>query len=97
MSYIVLHAGCSMELVVRKLGNSVGVTLPTALLRDLDVAVGHSFTVTRTADNDLVLRPQRPRKRYTAAELNKQCNLKAPMPADLQNWEAMPAVGEEAL
>jgi antitoxin component of MazEF toxin-antitoxin module len=85
-----------MELVVRKLGNSVGVTLPTALLRDLDISVGQSFAVTRTPDNALVLRLQRPRKRYSAAELNQLCNLKAPMPADLQSWEAMPAAGDEA-
>ena len=86
-----------MELIVRKLGNSVGITLPTALLRDLDISVGQSFAVTRSADNALVLRPQRQRKHYTAAELNRQCNLKAPMPADLQSWDAMPAAGEEAL
>ena len=86
-----------MELVVRKLGNSVGVTLPTALLRDLDISVGQSFAVSRTADNALVLRPQKSRKRYTAAELNQQCNLQAPMPVDLQSWESMSAVGDEAL
>jgi antitoxin ChpS len=86
-----------MELVIRKLGNSVGLTLPPALLRDLDFSIGQSLLVERGQDNAIVLRAKPTRRRYSAAELNKQCNLKAPMPADLQAWEEMPAVGDEAL
>jgi antitoxin ChpS len=86
-----------MELVIRKLGNSAGLTLPPALLRELDFSVGQSLLVERSADNAIVLRAKPKRKRYTAAELNKQCNLKAPMPADLQTWDEMPSVGNEAL
>jgi len=35
------------------------------------------------------------RTRLTAAELNAQCDPKAPMPDDLQAWEKMPPVGSE--
>lgn len=86
-----------MELLIRKLGNSVGLTLPPALLRDLDFSIGQSLLVERAGSDAIVLRAKPTRKRYTAAELNKQCNLKAPMPADLQSWEEMAAVGDEAL
>jgi antitoxin ChpS len=86
-----------MELVIRKLGNSAGLTFPPALLRDLDFSIGQSLLVERGQDNAIVLRAKPTRKRYTSAELNKKCNLKAPMPADLQSWEEMPAVGDEAL
>jgi antitoxin ChpS len=86
-----------MELIIRKLGNSAGLTLPPALLRDMDFSIGQSLLVERTANNAIVLRPKPTRKRYTAAELNKQCNLKMPMPADLQSWQDMPPVGSEAL
>ena len=86
-----------MELIIRKLGNSAGLTLPPALLRDMDFSIGQSLLVERTDSNAIVLRPKPTRKRYTAAELNKQCNLKMPMPADLQSWQDMPPVGSEAL
>lgn len=86
-----------MELIIRKLGNSAGLTLPPALLRDMDFSIGQSLLVERTANNAIVLRPKPNRKRYTAAELNKQCNLKMPMPADLQSWQDMAPVGSEAL
>ena len=86
-----------MELLIRKMGNSAGLTLPPALLRDLDFSVGQSLLVERSGANAIVLRAKPLRKKYTAAELNKQCNLKAPMPADLQAWEDMAPVGDEAL
>jgi antitoxin ChpS len=90
-----------MELIIRKLGNSAGLTLPPALLRDLDFSIGQSLLLQRSGSNAIVLspkpKPKPTRKRYTAAQLNKQCNLKMPMPADLQNWHDMPAVGSEAL
>jgi antitoxin ChpS len=86
-----------MELLIRKLGNSAGLTLPPALLRDLDFSIGQALVVERAGEGSIVLRAKPTRKKYTAVELNKQCNLKAPMPADLQAWEDMPAVGDEAL
>ncbi len=86
-----------MELIIRKLGNSAGLTLPPALLRDFDFSIGQSLLVERGQDNAITLRAKPTRKRYTAAELNKQCNLKAQMPTDLQSWEEMAAVGDEAL
>ena len=86
-----------MELVVRKMGNSLGLTFPTAILRDLDIAVGQSFEMKKGAGGTLVLRPKAMRKRYTAAELNALCNPKAPMPDDLLPWDSMAAVGKETL
>lgn len=86
-----------MELIIRKLGNSAGLTLPPALLRDLHFSIGQSLLVERIASNAIVLRPKPTRKSYTAEELNSQCNLKMPMPADLLSWQDMPAIGSEAL
>ena len=86
-----------MELVVRKMGNSLGLTFPTAILRDLDITVGQSFEMKKGAGGILVLRPKAMRKKYTAAELNALCNPKAPMPDDLLAWDSMVAVGTETL
>jgi antitoxin ChpS len=86
-----------MELLIRKMGNSAGLTLPPALMRDLDLSLGQAVLVERTGTDAITLRVKPKRKKYTAAELNKLCNLKAPMPSDLQAWEDMPPVGDEAL
>ena len=84
-------------LVVRKLGNSIGLTFPALIVREYGLAPGATFDVEPMADGAMVLRPTRAKLRFTAAELNAQCNPRAPMPADLVDWDATPAVGSEAL
>lgn len=84
-----------METAIRKLGNSAGIILPAALLRSLKFEVGQTIDI-EVEDGRLVVTPQR-RKRYTAAELNAQCNPRAPMPEDVLAWERAPIVGSEAL
>ncbi len=86
-----------MQASLRKLGNSTGLTFPPALLRDLGLVAGQVVTIDKTADGNLLLRPQRERRKYTAAELNAQCKAKAPMPADLVAWDQMRSVGDETL
>jgi antitoxin ChpS len=85
-----------MELQLRKLGNSTGLTLPPSLMRDLGLAAGQLVTLNKTADGGLLIQPKRKRPKYTAAELNALCNPKAPMPDDLAAWDRMKPVGSEA-
>jgi len=84
-----------MELVIRKIGNSTGLTLPTALLRDLGLSVGQVMSLDKTADGALVLRVKSTRKKYSAKELNALCDLNAPMPEDLIAWDNVESVGNE--
>ncbi|MFA7239956.1 MAG: hypothetical protein WC091_07570 [Sulfuricellaceae bacterium] len=86
-----------MELIIRKIGNSTGLTLPTALLRDLGLVVGQVMSLNKTEDGALVLRVKSTRKKYTAKELNAMCDLNAPMPEDLIAWDNMKPVGNETL
>lgn len=86
-----------MELVIRKIGNSTGLTLPTALLRDLGLSVGQVMSLNKTEDGALVLRVKSTRKKYTAKELNDMCDLKAPMPEDLIAWDNVKPAGNETL
>ena len=86
-----------MELVIRKMGNSAGLALPAPLLRELGLSVGQTLRVGRSGDGALTLKPTKTRKKYSAAELNAQCDPRAPMPADLVAWDAMRPVGNEAL
>lgn len=85
-----------MELVIRKIGNSAGLALPAPLLRELGLSVGQTLLVERTEQGTLTLQPKKARKKYSAAELNAQCNPRARMPADLAAWDAMRPAGSEA-
>jgi antitoxin ChpS len=87
----------TMELVIRKFGNSTGLTLPAALLRDMGLAVGQVMSLQQTEDGTLMLRVKPTRKKYTAKELNALCDFNAPMPADLEAWDKVKPVGNETL
>lgn len=81
------------EVTIRRQGNSVGINIPPAILRHLGLTIGQTVSLHATSDGLLI--KAKHAKRYTAAELNAQCNPKAPMPADLEEWEHMPSVGSE--
>jgi antitoxin component of MazEF toxin-antitoxin module len=81
------------EAIIEQQGNGVGLLLPVAILRATGLHVGQTVSLQSTSGG-LLIKP--PRKRYTAAELNAMCDPGAPMPADLEAWDAMPDVGLEA-
>jgi antitoxin ChpS len=84
-----------METAIRKLGNSAGIILPAALLRSMKFEVGQVIDI-EVEDGRIVVTPKRS-KRYTAAELNAQCDSRAPMPEDMVAWENAPVLGSETL
>lgn len=49
-----------------------------------------------TAGEALVLKPVRSKPKYTLEELMAQCELDAPEPAGMADWNAMRPVGREA-
>jgi antitoxin component of MazEF toxin-antitoxin module len=81
------------EVTLRRQGNSVGINIPPALLRHMGLSVGQTVSLHATAEGLLI--KAKPTRRYTAAELNALCDPDAPMPADLQDWDNMPATGSE--
>lgn len=84
-----------MKIAIRKLGNSAGLILPATLLREMKLSIGETVTAEHV-DGALVLKPAA-KKRYTVAELVAQCDLTAPVPADMAAWERMEPVGKELL
>lgn len=74
-----------MEIFIKKLGNSAGILLPSVLMRALNLSVGQSVNIEMIGGN-LLVKPQTAR-RYTLKELVAQCNPKAPMPAEVLEWE----------
>lgn len=81
-----------MELRIGRVGNSAGLILPQTLLKELGLSIGQAFDAEKE-NGRLVLTPRR--RRYSAAELNAQCDLSAAMPPDLDGWDQMPDVGLE--
>ena len=84
-----------METAIRKLGNSAGIILPAALLRSLSLRIGQPVDID-VEGGKLVITVKR-NKRYTAAELNAQCDPQAPMPEDLVAWDNAMTMGSEVL
>lgn len=84
-----------MKTTISRSGNSQGVIIPKPLLAQLGIEIGD--TVDMQLENDALIIRKPVRVRYTAAELNAQCDLKAPMPADLVEWDAMRPIGLEVL
>ena len=82
-----------MEVTLKKLGNSTGLVMPPPVLKDLGLSVGQSLRMQTTADGKIILEPKR---KFRLADMIAQCDLNAPPPADMKNWNDMPAVGGEA-
>lgn len=83
-----------METLLRNIGNSKGVVLPAQLLKELGFQVGDKLDVT-AADGKLVIARVEKRQKYKLADLLAKCDLSEPMPQDLADWNAAPAVGAE--
>ena len=82
-----------MELTLIRFGNSVGLTIPSALCKHMGFVAGQSVDA-QELDGKLVIAPKTPGK-YRLADMLAQCDAKAPLPADLAAWEAAPAIGNE--
>ena len=81
-----------MELSIQKWGNSAAVRLPTALLTQLQVVLGDKLSV--EIRPGCMLTPSR--RSYSLSELLAQCDLNAPMPADLDAWHDLHPIGRES-
>ncbi|PIO98185.1 Antitoxin PemI [uncultured Pleomorphomonas sp.] len=80
---------------LRKVGGSVMLAVPPALLDVLQLAAGSKVGL--VVDNGrLVVEPQA-RPRYTMAELLAASDYSEPQPPEEREWVDTPAVGKEPL
>lgn len=80
---------------LRKVGGSVMLAVPPALLDALHLAAGAKVGL--AVDNGrLVVEPQ-PRPRYTLAELLVASDYSKPQPPEEREWVDAPAAGRERL
>jgi antitoxin ChpS len=81
---------------LRKVGGSVMLTLPPAVLDALELSVGAKVGL--AVDNGrLVIEPQRRRPRYTVEELLAASDYSQPRTAEEQEWLSSPPIGRELL
>ena len=78
---------------VRKVGGSVMLAIPPALLDVLGLAPGEKVGL--AVDNHRLVVERQPRPRYTLAELLAASDYSQPQPAEEREWVDAPAVGRE--
>ena len=92
--YLTLWGNAMHTTNLRKVGGSIMLAVPPALLDVLHLSVGASVGLA-VANGRLMVEPTRPR--YTLDELLAQCDSKALMSVEDQAWLDAPAVGSELL
>lgn len=80
---------------LRKVGGSVMLKVPPALLDILDLHSGEEVGLTVESGN-LIVKPLR-RPRYSLAQLLKQCNPRASRPRKDSEWISDKPVGRELI
>jgi antitoxin ChpS len=80
---------------LRRVGGSVMLAVPPALLDILDLQPGAPVGIT-VQTGRIVVEPK-PRRRYTLKELLSQCNPKAPRSRDERKWVTGKQVGRELI
>ena len=78
---------------LRKVGGSVMMAVPPAVLDLLDLKVG--TVVGMDVDGERLVIQSQKRPRYTLQELLSECDAKAPMPAEDREWLDAVPVGDE--
>ena len=83
-----------MKAMIRRMGNSQGLIIPKLLLAQIGLEVDYAAELKVEGDTLLIRKPQK--TGYTLDELIAQCNPKAPLPADMKDWQAAQPIGREA-
>lgn len=81
-----------MRITIKKWGNSAGVIIPGAIMKELNMQVGQSMEA-QVIDNQVVLKPLS--KRYTLEELLAQCDSNAASATEDELWGNAGPMGNE--
>ncbi len=81
--------------ILRKVGGSVMIAIPPALLDVANLTVGGQVAVTVEAGKLVIERQSKPK--YTLQELLAQCDPEAPASDEDQVWTSSGAVGREEI
>lgn len=84
-----------MRTTIRKIGNSSGAILPAAILKKVNLSEGDEVEITEDG-RSIVITPVDARPQYSLAQLLSQCDLAAPYPQELAEWDAVKPIGRES-
>jgi antitoxin ChpS len=85
-----------MKTTIRKIGNSAGTILPSAILKKLKLTEGDTVEVSEDGKR-IVIEPSKSRPQYRLKDLLAQCDEEAMIPEDSKDWENAPPVGGELI
>ncbi len=85
-----------MKTNIRKIGNSAGLILPAVILKKLNLSEGDEIQISEK-ENQIVITPTKIKPKYTLKELLAQCDLNAPMPEVVKEWDDIQPIGRESL
>lgn len=88
--------GALMKTNIRKIGNSAGMILPAVILKKLHLSEGDEIEISENGIQ-IVITPQKNKPKYTLKELLAQCDLNAPMPDAVKEWDEVEPMGRESL
>ncbi len=74
-----------MKTFIKKLGNRAAIFIPASIMGELGWSIGQNVNIEIVGDNLLV--KLKNSKKYTLKELIDQCDIKAPMPTAVSEWE----------
>lgn len=80
---------------LRKVGGSVMLAVPPAILEQLQLKVG--ATVGLAVDGERLVMQPRPKPRYTLEELLANSDFSQPIPQEDREWLDAPPIGRELL
>ncbi|WP_250656372.1 AbrB/MazE/SpoVT family DNA-binding domain-containing protein [Alkalimarinus coralli] len=83
-----------MRTTIRKIGNSAGAILPATVLKKLNLSEGDVIEVSEDGKR-IVIEPRNEKPKYSLTELMAQCDEKAPLPKELEEWNDMQPTGKE--
>lgn len=81
-----------MRITIKKWGNSAGMVIPGAVMKELGLQPGQSMEA-QMIDNKLVLTPIT--KKYSLEELLAQCDMSAPELSEQDVWGSSNPAGDE--
>ena len=86
----IMHKAC-----LRKVGGSVMLAVPPAILELLELEIGSTVGVS-VKNGQMLIAPQ-PKPKYSLSELLAASDYSEPQPASEREWLVAPAVGRESI
>ncbi len=85
-----------MNTNIRKIGNSSGMILPAVILKKLHLSEGDEVEISENG-RQIMITPKKNKPKFTLKELLAQCDLNAPMPEAVKEWDEVSIAGREFL